>query len=280
MNIHPTAIISSESKIDPSVTIGPYAVIDGPVTIGPNCILQAHARLLGPLIMGARNIVHSFAVLGDWPQDRKFKPAAGASSGVIIGDDNLFREGVTIHRGTAAGSNTIIGSRNFFMVNSHAGHNCVVGNDIILTNGAVLGGHAQIADRAIIGAHCAIHQFVRVGRLAMLSNCAGFNVDFPPFFLSMSTNTVTQLNAVGLRRSGMPKESINAIRKVFQLAFRDAAHRTLAHAFEALPPEVLAVPEVQEIITFCKQSKRGIARFQPWSDRKVGGADGENIAEE
>jgi UDP-N-acetylglucosamine acyltransferase len=143
-----------------------------------------------------------------------------------------------------------------------------VGNDVQLVNGAALGGFAQIGDRSILGIHCSMHQFCRCGRLAMISNATTFNVDFPPFFLSMATNTVAQLNAVGLRRSGMPQNSINGLRRMFQIAFREQHGRPLLAAFADLPPEVLAVPEVQEVLAFCKASKRGVARFVPWSRMK------------
>jgi len=266
MPIHPTAIVSSQAKIASDAVIGPYALIDGPVTIGPACTIHAGAKLLGSITMGTRNVVHSNAVLGDWPQDRKYK---GEPSEVIIGDDNIFREGVTIHRGTGASTKTVIANRCYFMVNSHVGHNCVISDDVTLVNGALLGGHVHVGERVIIGGNCAVHQFCRVGRLAMLSNACCLQVDMPPFFISMATNTITQLNAVGLRRSGMPKESINAIRKMFQLGFRDVQNRTLSAALAALPAEVLAAPEVQEIIAFCKGTKRGIALFRAWSDRNL-----------
>jgi UDP-N-acetylglucosamine acyltransferase len=271
MSIHPTAVISPEAKLAADVKIGPYAVIEGPVALGAGSMVHAHATLRGPLTMGARNAVHPHAVIGDWPQDRKF---GGEHSEVVIGDDNIFREGVTIHRPTGRDTFTRIGSRCFFMVNSHVGHNCTVGDNVTLINGALLGGHAQIADGAIIGAYSAIHQFCRVGRLAMLSNGAKFNVDVPPFFTAMATNTVTQLNAVGLRRSGMPRASIDALRKMLQLAFRTSG-RPLSAALGDLPAEVLAVPEVQEVVAFVKGSKRGVALFQSWSERAVTGAGAE-----
>ncbi len=265
MPIHSTAIISAEAKIAPDVTIGSYAVIEGPVTIGAGSILHSGARLLGPLTLGERNIVHSNAVLGGLPQDRKF---GGEYTEVLTGDDNIFREGVTIHRATGMNGKTVIGSRCYFMVNSHVGHNCSIADDVTLVNGAVLGGHVHVGPCAMIGAYVAIHQFCRVGRLAMPSNRTCMNVDMPPFFISMETNTVTQLNAVGLRRSGVPRESINGLRKMFQIAFRGKHGRPLNAALADLPPAVSLIPEVQEVITFCKTSKRGVALFQAWSDRQ------------
>ncbi len=247
------------------MAVGAYAVIEGDVTVGPGCVIHGGARLLGPLLMGERNVVHSNAVLGGLPQDRKF---GGEHTEVLIGDDNIFREGVTIHRATGMKGKTVVGSRCYLMVNSHVGHNCVVADEVTLINGAVLGGHVHIATRAIIGAYVAVHQFCRVGRLAMLSNACCMSVDMPPFFTAMETNTLTQLNAVGLRRSGMSRESINAVRKMFQIAFRDHADRPLAAALAGLPAEVKAVPEVQEVIEFCKQTRRGVALFQSWSNRE------------
>lgn len=270
--IHSLAVVSKEAVIADDATIGPLAIIEGPVKIGPGCEIQGGARLLGPLTLGARNIVHSTAVLGGWPQDRKYK---GEFSETIIGDDNVFREGVVIHRGTGLGTKTVVGSRNYFMINSHVGHNCVVGNDITFVNGGMIAGHVQVADRAIIGAYCAVHQFCRVGRLAMLSNGAMMNVDMPPFFISMSTNYVTQLNAVGLRRSGMPQSSINAIRKMFQHIYRAHSKSILSVRLDTLPGKLLAVAEVKEFVEFCRGTKRGVARFQAWSGRDTNTEDDE-----
>jgi UDP-N-acetylglucosamine acyltransferase len=267
--IHPTALISPQACLADDVLVGPYAIIDGPVTLGPGCEICAHSRVIGPLKMGSRNVVHSMAVIGGEPQDRKYKVEF---SETIIGDENVFRENVTIHRGTGANTRTIIGSRNYFMTSSHVGHNCTVGNDITFINNSAMAGHTTIGDRAILGFNCSIHQYGRVGRLAMLSNSVAANVDCPPFFISMSTGTVTQLNAVGLRRSGMSRESINGLRRMFQLAFRDRQRRPLMTALEALPREVLGVPEVQEVIAFCQTTKRGVARYVPWSHRKGGGS--------
>ncbi len=266
MPIHSTAIVSPDVHIAPDVIIEPYVVIDGPVTIGPGCIIRPGAKLVGKVTLGARNTVHSTAVLGDWPQDRKY---SGEPSEVIIGDDNIFREGVTVHRGTGLNTKTIIGNRCYLMVNSHVGHNCVVSDDVTLVNGALLGGHVHVGERAIIGGNTAIHQFCRIGRLAMISNAACMQVDLPPFFTAMATNTITQLNAVGLRRSGMSREAINAVRKMFQHVFRDERHHMLAAALAGLPADIADIPEVQEVVAFCRQSKRGIAKFQAWSNRGV-----------
>lgn len=274
MPIHPTAIISKDAQLAADVTVGPFSIIEGPVKIGAGTVIHAHAVLRGPMTLGLRNVVHSHAVLGDWPQDRKYKLE---HSETIIGDENIFREGVTIHRGTGANTRTSIGSRCYFMVNSHVGHNSKIDDDVTLINGAVIAGHCHVASRAIIGAYSAIHQFTRIGRLAMMSNGSMTTVDIPPFFTSMATNTITQLNAVGLRRSGMPRESINAIRKMFQIAFRNNTG-FLSDALANLPADIASVPEVQEFVQFCKTTKRGIARFQAWSNRTA--AESSDVIEE
>jgi UDP-N-acetylglucosamine acyltransferase len=263
--IHPTAVISPEATIGANVRIGAFVVVEGNVTIGEGCELRSGARVCGPVVMGARNVVWGGAVIGGWPQDRKFH---GEHSELLIGDENVFREGVSIHRGTGADTRTVIGSRNYFMVNSHVGHNCVLGNDITMVNGAALGGFVKVADRAMIGAGSAVHQFCRVGRLAMITNLAGLNVDMPPFFISMATNTLTQLNNVGLRRSGMSRASINAVRTMFRLVFREWRHRPLKVAFAELPKEIREVAEVREVIEFCGETKRGVALWRPWSGTK------------
>jgi UDP-N-acetylglucosamine acyltransferase len=272
--IHPTAVISPEAKIGPNVRIGAFAVVEGAAVVGAGTELRSGARVIGPVTLGERNVVWGGAVIGGWPQDRKFH---GEHSELEIGDDNVFREGVTVHRGTGPNTKTLVGSRNYFMVNSHVGHNCVLGNDITLVNGAALGGFVKVADRAMIGAGSAVHQFCRVGRLAMVTNLAGLNMDMPPFFISMATNTLTQLNAVGLRRSGISKAGINGLRTMFRLAFREWRSKPLKVAFAELPAEVREIAEVQEVIAFCRETKRGVALWRPWSatKRKTGGEEGE-----
>ena len=263
--IDPTAIIDPQARIDPTARIGAYSVIEGPVTVGPNCVIASQVKLIGLMDMAAGNRVHSFAVLGDAPQDMKYRDQPG--SRVIIGENNIFREHTTVHRGT--GGDTVIGSNCFFMVGSHVGHNCRVGNGVTMVNSAVLGGYAQVFDRAIIGGLCAVHQFCRVGRLAMISNNSAHNVDIPPFCIAMDINMITQLNAVGLRRSGISRESMNAVRRMFKILFRDNRGSSLNKSIALLGPELQAVPEVREFIEFVASSKRGVARFKPWSERQA-----------
>ena len=261
--IHPTAIIDPQARIDSTARIGAYSVIEGPVTIGPDCVIASQVKLIGPMEMGRGNKVHSFAVLGDAPQDLKYHDQP---SRVIIGENNIFREHTTVHRGT--GGDTVIGSSGFFMVGSHVGHNCRVGNGVTLVNSSVLGGHVQVFDRAIIGGLCAMHQYCRVGRLAMISNNSAHNVDIPPFCIVMNINTIAQLNLVGLRRSGMSREHINGVREMFRILFRDNRGASLNKNITLLPAELLAIPEVREFTDFVANSKRGVARFTPWSQQQ------------
>lgn len=258
--IHPTAIIDPQSQIDASVNIGPYVVIEGPVKIGPNSHLHSHAKVMGHTALGGGNAVHSFAVIGDAPQDLKFKDQ---TSELIIGDNNIFREHVTVHRGT--NGVTRIGSNCYLMVGSHVGHNAEVHDYVTLVNSARLGGHSIVYERAIVGAGCSIHQNARVGRLAMVSNNTAQLGDVPPYCISMHTAVVTQINHVGLRRSGMSKDAINAVRQMFKLLMRDLAAIPLPRAVDQLAPEILTYPEVREFVDFVKSTKRGVAKFQPWS---------------
>jgi UDP-N-acetylglucosamine acyltransferase len=226
---------------------------------------MARAHVIGHTTLGARNVIHPNAVIGGLPQDKKVKE--GEFSETIIGDDNVFREGVTIHRGTGADTKTVIGSRCYFMANSHVGHNCRVADDVTLINSAALAGHVEVMSRAIIGIACSVHQFCRVGRLAMMSSAVGTNVDMPPFVTTMTINRFNQLNLVGMRRAGIPRENINAVRQMFQLIFRSG--RVINKAIDELPAEIARVPEVQEVIEFVKNTKRGVARWEPWSGRET-----------
>ncbi|MCS7046416.1 MAG: acyl-ACP--UDP-N-acetylglucosamine O-acyltransferase, partial [Gemmataceae bacterium] len=172
--IHPTAVISSEAVIGDNVEIGPYAIIEGPVTIGADCVIRPHACLYGRLTMGRGNLVCSGAVLGEAPQHLRYQ---GEATELIIGDHNIFREHVTIHRGTTASWKTVVGDHNLFMVHSHVGHDCVIGNRCLLTNGCMLGGHCVMEDRSILSGNATVQQFVRIGRLAMLGGLSGSTKD-------------------------------------------------------------------------------------------------------
>jgi UDP-N-acetylglucosamine acyltransferase len=252
--IHPTAMVDSEAVLAPDVQIGPYAIIEGPVQIGRGCIIEAHACLSGPLMMGRDNFVGHGVVLGKSPQHRGYR---GEPTGLEIGDSNVFREFVTIHRGTVQGNGvTTIGHRNMFMVGCHLGHDVRVGNGCTIVNNALVAGHVTLGDDCILSGHTAVQQRVRVGRLAMLGGTGGTTRDIPPFILQQGYNCVTGLNIIGLRRAGLPPESIDALRQVYRMLYREG--RPLSRALDRIEDHLGHVPEVAEFTTFIRQSKVGI----------------------
>ena len=263
--IHPTAVIDLEAVLAPDVRIGPYVVIEGPVEIGAGCVIEAHACLSGPLTLGTDNFVGHGAVLGKSPQHRGYQ---GEDTSVRIGDGNVFREFVTVHRGTAQGNGTTwIGDRNMFMIGSHVGHDARIGNDCTVVNYALVAGHVILDDGCILSGHTAVQQRVRVGRLAMIGGMGATSKDIPPFVLQQGYNCVTGLNIVGLRRAGCASVTIDALRQAFRIFYREG--RTQGGALDQIETELGAVAEVAEFVHFIRQSKiginpaRGPARAQP-----------------
>ena len=252
--IHPTAVIAPEAELADGVQVGPYVVIEGRVRIGSGCILRPHAHLCGPLRMGHGNVVFSGAVLGERPQHLQYKDEP---TSLEIGDENIFREHVTIHRGTTHTGKTEIGSRNFFMAGSHIAHDCKIGNGCILANGALVGGHCRIDDGVYLSGNCAIHQFVRLGRLALLSGCSATSKDIPPFIMQQGINCVVGINLVGMRRAGMTHAQINAVRHAFHVLYREG--QTITTALEQLERELGAIDAIAEMIAFIRESTRGIS---------------------
>jgi UDP-N-acetylglucosamine acyltransferase len=250
---HPTAIISPEAELADDVRIGPYAVIEGPVQIGPGCVIGPHVHLAGPLTMGSGNQVYSGAILGERPQHLKYN---GEPTRVEIGDHNTFREHVTVHRGTTHSWATRIGSHNFFMAGSHVAHDCTVGNRCILANGALVGGHCQIADNVYLSGNCAVHQFVRIGRLALLSGCSATTKDIPPFIIQQEIDCVVGVNVVGMRRAGLTNVQITAVRQAFRILFRDGL--VLPAALARLEKDFAGLDVIQEMIAFIRECPRGI----------------------
>jgi len=252
MPIHRTALIDPLAAVHPEADIGPFVVIDGPVKIGPRTRVQAHATLMGATEVGADNVVHSGAVIGDTPQDLAF---GGAESFLRIGDRNVIREHVQIHRGTKPGSATVIGNDNYFMANAHVGHNCSIGNHVIIADGALLGGYVEVEDNVFVSGNCAVHQFVRVGRLAILRGLSRTSRDVPPFCIMDGTHTVRAINRVGLRRAGFTAAQIRELHNAFSRLFRRATN--LASALAALEAEPCSI-EVRYLIDFIRASKRGV----------------------
>jgi UDP-N-acetylglucosamine acyltransferase len=250
--IHPTAIIDPAARLADDVTVGPYTVIDGPVTLGPGCKVGPHAHLIGPLTLGRDNVIHTGAVLGDRPQHLQF---ADPPTEVVIGDGNVFREHATVHAGTLP-EGTRVGNHNYVMASAHVAHDCTLGDQIVLCNGALVAGHCLVADGAFISGNCAIHQFSRVGRLAMLSGGATISRDLPPFFMGEGRNRVVGVNVVGMRRAGVPNDQINAVREAYRLLFLQ--RMVLPAAIDLVKRTVGDVEAVAELVAFIRASKRGI----------------------
>jgi UDP-N-acetylglucosamine acyltransferase len=252
-HVHPSAVIDAEADLGEDVQVGPFVVIEGAVKIGAGCVLRNGAHLIGPLTMGCHNTVHSFAVLGDDPQHLKY---AGETTRLEIGDHNVFREHVTVHRATAATGVTRLGSHNFLMAGSHVAHDCVVGNHCVLANGALVGGHCVLEDGVVLSGNVAVHQFVRVGRLALMSGLSATGMDIPPFMIHQRINTVCGVNVIGMRRAGICNGAIDAVRKAFHLIYR--SDQVLSASLAQVELNLGHVPEVAEVVAFIRASKRGV----------------------
>jgi UDP-N-acetylglucosamine acyltransferase len=257
MQIHPTSAIEPGAKIGANVSIGPFCYIQNDVEISDNCILDSHVTLLAYTSIGRDCHLHSNVVLGDLPQDVAFKDEP---SYVKIGDNCILREGVTIHRGTKAGSTTTVGNNCLLMAYSHLAHNVQLGNHVIVANGALLAGYVEVGDRAFISGNCLVHQFARIGRLVMMAGGSAVHKDVPPFCMTRSTtlNKIMGLNSVGLRRAGLTSEERLTLKRAFKILYQS----------NLLIPEAIAKLEtdfdsdlVREICDFVKTSQRGIAGY-------------------
>jgi UDP-N-acetylglucosamine acyltransferase len=254
MSIDATARIAPEAELAPDVEVGPGAIIEGPSRIGPGSRILAHAYIGPHTTIGASNLIGFGAVIGYEPQDYAFQ---GEKSYTIIGDHNIIREYATIHRGTKPGSATRVGDHNFLMALSHLAHNAVVGNHVIVVNGALVGGYVEVADRAFISGNCVIHQFCRVGTLALMRGGTRTSRDVPPYSIIDGDHLVRGLNLVGLKRAGFTSAQIAPLRQAFRLLF--ARRGNLSLALERVEAEVEITPEVTHLLEFIKAAKRGVA---------------------
>lgn len=251
--IHPTAIIHPTARLGANVRVGPYSVIDAGVELGADCVVGPQVYITGVTRIGAGNKFHAGAVIGDAPQDLKYKDAP---SRLRIGDNNVFREHVTVHRSTKAEEETVIGSNCLFMACTHVGHNSVVGNHVIMANGALLAGHVTVQDRVFISGNCAVHQFCRVGTLAMMQGGCFLSQDIPPYTIGANgVNKICGLNVVGLRRAGMTAEQRIELKKLYQALFRSGKNLREAVA-EAQQTFTGAAARV--MLEFVSGAKRGV----------------------
>ena len=218
-NIHSTAVVSEEVELGEGVEIGPFCMVTGKVKLGDGVKLLSRVSIQGPVEIGARTVVYPNASVGFEPQDYKFAPGS-PTAGVVVGEDSILRESVTVHSASNDHTPTRIGNRVMMMVYSHAGHDATVGDDVIMVNATHLAGHSVVEDRVILAAGSMIHQFGRVGRQAMTSGCTVLTGDLPPFCLAVGRNSVVGLNLVGMRRSGMSGDEINAVRYAFKTVLR------------------------------------------------------------
>jgi len=260
MAIHSSAVVDPKAELDSSVVVGPYAVIEAGVRIDAGSRVEPHAVISGPTTIGKRNLIGSFASVGGAPQDLSYK---GEPTELIIGDDNQIREYASIHRGTPHGSaKTVIGNSNLLMAYTHVAHDCKIGNHVILANVATLAGHVEVGDRASIGGLVAVHQFCRIGTLSYIGGLSGIGLDVPPYVILAGTRNRTRIsgiNKIGLKRNGFSRESINNLENAFKIIFR-SPNLLLKDALEQARVEITDCPEVENLITFFENSKRGVIK--------------------
>jgi len=254
MKIHPTAIVDDGAQIGAEVEIGPYSVIGAGAVIGEKCVIQSHVVIEGSVKMGAGNFIGHGAIIGPTPQDLGFKHEI--RSGVELGNGNVIREHCTIHRGASEGSNTVVGDGSFLMVGSHLGHDCRIGNGVVIANNCLLAGHVRIDDGAFIGGGSRFHQSIRIGRLVMAEG--RFTKNLPPF-MSAAKNQVYGMNILGLRRAGFTQAERDEVKRAFKLLYKSGFNTK--QALEKMP-EAEFGPIGREFFDFVAEAgKRGIISY-------------------
>ncbi len=255
--IHPSAVIAPGAELDHGVRVGPYAVIGRQVRIGRDSSIGPHSVIEGRTTIGCENQIFQFASVGAIPQDKKYQ---GEDSRLTIGDRNTIREFATLNTGTTGGGLvTRIGNDNLFMVYSHVGHDCQIGNNVILANCATLAGHVLLEDYVGVGGLAAIHQFSRVGESAYLGGGAMVSLDVPPYCVAQGDRArLFGLNLIGLKRRGFGEEQLNALKKAYRTLFAEGL--TLKEAADRTRQEQMSSPEVVHLTEFIASSQRGICR--------------------
>lgn len=253
-HIHPTAIVSPKAELGEGVSIGPYAIVEEAVRIEDHTVVSAHTVIKKYVRIGKNCIIAENALLGGLPQDTRFK---GEESFLILADNVTIREFATLHRATGEGQATRVGSGSYIMAYAHVSHNCSLGDEVTVANAVQLAGHVEIDDQAFIGGSTGVHQFVRIGRLAMLGAHSYLTQDLPPFVLgSGHPFYVLGINRVGLERAGVSPERRRLISKLYRLLYHDP--RTFLEALEDLTEAERSQSEVTQFIKFINSSKRGI----------------------
>ena len=266
--IHPSAVIAPGAELDHGVRVGPYAVIGRQVRIGRDSSIGPHSVIEGRTTLGCENQIFQFASVGAIPQDKKYQ---GEDSRLTIGDRNTIREFATLNTGTTGGGLvTRIGNDNLFMVYSHVGHDCQIGNNVILANCATLAGHVLLEDYVGVGGLAAIHQFTRVGESAYLGGGAMVSLDVPPYCVAQGDRArLFGLNLIGLKRRGFGEEQLNALKKAYRTLFAEGL--MLKEAADRTRQEQVLSPEVVHLTEFIASSQRGICR-----PRRNAGQEGED----
>jgi UDP-N-acetylglucosamine acyltransferase len=257
--IHPTAIVHPQAKLHPSVQVGPYSIVDEAVEIGADCVLGPHVHITGVTRIGAGNRFHTGCVIGDAPQDLKYRDEP---TRLTIGDRNVFREHFTAHRSNKPDGQTVIGSDNFLMQHSHVAHDCILGNHVILAGGALLAGHVAVQDRAFISGNCLVHQFVTIGTLAIMQGGSGISKDLPPYCVAMQENAICGLNIIGLRRAGLSPAERQDLQRAYRTLFRRGFNRATA-LLQARAEATSAA--ARNLIEFVAASKRGVCAHAGWT---------------
>ena len=257
MKAHPTAIIHPRAQIGCRVTVGAYSVIGENVELGEDCEVMSHVVLGGPTKMGKQNRIFPYASIGLDPQDTKYR---GELTRLEVGDSNIFREFVTVHRGTVEGGVTKIGNHDLLMAYVHIAHDCSLGDHVIMANGASLAGHVKIGDHATVGAFCGIHQFCRIGAYSFLGSYSVVNQDILPYSKTTASRPlgVYGANRLGLERRGLGKEDVKELEAAFRLLTRSKLNTT--QALEAIEGQGLKSEHVRALVEFIRTSERGVAK--------------------
>ncbi len=256
MSIHPTAVIGSNVQLGPGTVVGPYAIVEDGAKIGAGCVIGPHVVISGFTTMGDGNRIFAGASIGGQPQDKKYD---GGTTYLNIGNRNVIREFCTINRAAIPGAATTIGDDNFIMATCHVGHDSRIGNHVIMANGATLGGHTHIGDRAFLSAMSAVHQFVRVGRIALISHASGAAKDVPPFVILRGYAQIRGLNLIGLRRAGISPATRASIKAEFDRLYRTGLN--VSHFIQEDNGDL--TPEAREFVEFvhaAHTSRRGLCR--------------------
>lgn len=255
MKIHPTAIVDPKAELHESVEVGPYSIIEAGVKVGKDTKIRSCVLLYSGTQIGKNNEIFHGAALGGWPQDLSFRPEI--ESYLIIGDNNIIRENTLFHRSSKEGGKTIVGDNNYFMGDSHVGHDCIFGHDSILTHGTVLAGHVTVGNYVFISGLAAIHQHCHVGDYAMVAGLAKVVQDVPPYStVDGNPSTVIGINSVGLKRAGLSPDIRNQIKSAYKTIYH--SKQTTRKALEELKSQPNLPEEVKYIVRFFEASSRGV----------------------